>query len=87
MKICILSRNHNLYSTKRLIEEAQKRGHDVNVIDYMDLNIMIEEGNPILMFKNKRLPLPDAIIPRIGASKTYYGCAVNVVPLEKYSLV
>ena len=45
MKICVLSRNENLYSTKRLVEEAHKRGHEVDVLDYMDLNILIEGGN------------------------------------------
>ncbi len=76
MKICVLSRNENLYSTKRLVEEARKRGHEVHVLDYMDLNILIEGGNPLLLVNDKLVSLPDAIIPRIGASKTYYGCAV-----------
>jgi len=76
MKICILSRNENLYSTKRLVEEAKKHGHETTVLDYMDCNILIEGGNPLLVVNGKNIALPDAIIPRIGASKTYYGCAV-----------
>jgi ribosomal protein S6--L-glutamate ligase len=76
MKICVLSRNQNLYSTSRLVEEARKRGHEVSVVDYLHCNIMIEEGNPFIFYQNKHMELPDAIIPRIGASKTYYGSAI-----------
>jgi len=76
MNICVLSRNENLYSTKRLVEEAEKRGHEVYVIDYLDCDIVIEESNPFIFYQGKHIPLPDAIIPRIGASKTYYGSAV-----------
>src|SRR6185437_4969294 len=76
MNICVLSRNEKLYSTKRLVEEGRKHGHEIQVVDYMDLNILIEGGKPLLLINGKPMPLPDAIIPRIGASKTYYGCTV-----------
>jgi ribosomal protein S6--L-glutamate ligase len=76
MRICILSRNEHLYSTSRLAEEGRKHGHEMIVIDYLDCNIMIEEGNPFIFYQGQHMPLPDAIIPRIGASKTYYGSAV-----------
>jgi ribosomal protein S6--L-glutamate ligase len=76
MKIFILSRNKNLYSTRRLVEAGEERGHEMRVIDYMHLNIIIEEGNPELLYKGEVLPVPDAVIPRIGASKTFFGSAV-----------
>ncbi|RYD80475.1 MAG: 30S ribosomal protein S6--L-glutamate ligase [Sphingobacteriales bacterium] len=76
MKISILSRNANLYSTRRLVEAAQARGHEVNVLDYLHCNIMVEEGEPSIYYRDKLLETPDAIIPRIGASRTFFGCAV-----------
>jgi ribosomal protein S6--L-glutamate ligase len=76
MKIYILSRNAELYSTSRLVEAAKQRGHEAEVIDYMDCNIIIEENKPIVLYKGKKLVIPDAIIPRIGASRTFFGCAV-----------
>lgn len=76
MRIAVLSRNPNLYSTSRLVEAAQLRGHEAYVLDYLECNILIEKGNPSILYKNKVLPLPDAVIPRIGASKTLFGTAV-----------
>jgi ribosomal protein S6--L-glutamate ligase len=76
MKILILSRNKNLYSTARLIEAATAHGHEVEIVDYMHCNIIIERGKPSIFHKGATLELPDAVIPRIGASKTFYGCAV-----------
>jgi ribosomal protein S6--L-glutamate ligase len=76
MKICVLSRNASLFSTKRLVEEGLKHGHDMSVVDYLDCNIMIEEGNPFIFYQGKHMTIPDAIIPRIGASKTFYGSAI-----------
>jgi ribosomal protein S6--L-glutamate ligase len=76
MKIAVLSRNASLYSTRRLVEEGVKHGHEVSVIDYLDCNIMIEEGNPFIFYQGQHMNLPDAIIPRIGASKTFYGSAI-----------
>ncbi|TXE17792.1 30S ribosomal protein S6--L-glutamate ligase [Psychroserpens burtonensis] len=75
MKIIILSRNPHLYSTKRLIEAAKKRKHEVEVIDPLMCDIIIEKKNPKVIFKGRTLEA-DAIIPRIGASVTFYGTAV-----------
>ena len=75
MKIIILSRNAHLYSTKRLIEAAKKRGHEVEVIDPLMCDIIIEKKNPKVIFKGRILEA-DAVIPRIGASVTFYGTAV-----------
>ncbi|WP_299250058.1 30S ribosomal protein S6--L-glutamate ligase [uncultured Lacinutrix sp.] len=75
MKIIILSRNIHLYSTKRLVEAAKKRKHEVEVIDPLMCDIIIEKKNPKVIFKGRTLEC-DAIIPRIGASVTFYGTAV-----------
>jgi ribosomal protein S6--L-glutamate ligase len=75
MKIIILSRNPHLYSTKRLIEAAKKRKHEIEVIDPLMCDIIIEKKNPKVIFKGRTLEA-DAIIPRIGASVTFYGTAV-----------
>ena len=76
MNIVILSRNINLYSTRRLIEEAEQRDHQVEIIDPLDCDLIIEKEKPTVFYKDKYLDYLDAIIPRIGASITYYGCAV-----------
>jgi ribosomal protein S6--L-glutamate ligase len=76
MKIGILSRNGKLYSTKRLVEAAQQRGHEVVVIDHLKCNIVIEQKRPAVYYHGVRLEDIDAIIPRIGASVTFYGSAV-----------
>lgn len=76
MKIYILSRNANLYSTRRLLEAGQKRGHEMSVIDYLACNVMVEQGKPYMLYHGKPLEVPDAVIPRVGASRTFYGCAV-----------
>jgi ribosomal protein S6--L-glutamate ligase len=76
MNIIILSRNPNLYSTKRLIEAATQRKHTVQVIDPLKCEIIIEKKNPAVIYKGKPLENVDAIIPRIGASVTFYGTAV-----------
>jgi ribosomal protein S6--L-glutamate ligase len=75
MKIGILSRNSGLYSTKRLVEAAQLRGHEAHVIDHLRCNIEIDNG-PSLYFGDDYLTGFDAVIPRIGASVTFYGTAV-----------
>lgn len=75
MKIIILSRNAHLYSTSRLVEAAKKRKHEVEVIDPLMCDIIIEKKNPKVIFKGRTLEA-DAIIPRIGASVTFYGTAV-----------
>ena len=76
MNIAILSRNPHLYSTIRLVEEAEKRGHSVEVIDPLRCDIIIEKQKPTIYYKDRYLDYIDAIIPRIGASITFFGCAV-----------
>lgn len=76
MKIAILSRNAKLYSTRRLVEAAQQRGHEVLVLDHLKCDLIIEAGDPYIMYKGEKLTGIDAIIPRIGASVTFYGTAV-----------
>jgi len=76
MKIAILSRNPKLYSTRRLVEAGQKRGHEVIVVDHLKCNIEIERKAPKIFYKGEYLTDIDAIIPRIGASVTFYGTAV-----------
>lgn len=76
MKIGILSRNRKLYSTRRLIEAAESRGHEVIVIDALKCYVNITASNPSVHLKGHVLDDIDAIIPRIGASITQYGTAV-----------
>jgi len=76
MKIAILSRNSRLYSTRRLIEAAEQRGHDVRVIDILRCYMNIVSKKPEVHFDGKKLEDIDAVIPRIGASVTAYGTAV-----------
>lgn len=76
MNIVILSRNKNLYSTRRLVEAAELKGHSVRVLDHLKCSIVIEKQNPHLFYDGLLLENVDAIIPRIGASVTYYGAAV-----------
>ena len=76
MNIYILSRNKNLYSTSRLVESGKKRGHDVRVIDYMRCYMNNTSHNPIVYYGGQSLSKPDVVIPRIGASNTFYGTAV-----------
>ncbi|WP_461629163.1 30S ribosomal protein S6--L-glutamate ligase [Labilibaculum euxinus] len=76
MKIVILSRNPKLYSTKRLVEVAEKRGHEVLVVDHLKCIIEIEKKKPKIFYDGAYLMDVDAIIPRIGASVTFYGSTV-----------
>ncbi len=77
MKIVILSRNTRLYSTKRLVEAATKRGHEVRVVDPIKCYMNINSKQPEVHYKNGEiLNKFDAIIPRVGASVTFYGTAV-----------
>jgi len=76
MNIVILSRNENLYSTKRLIDEGEKRGHDIEIVDPLKCDIIIEKEKPTIYYQDRYLDYVDAIIPRIGASVTFFGCAV-----------
>lgn len=76
MNIVILSRNANLYSTRRLVEAGEQRGHRMQVVDHLQCYVGIEKGNPTLHYNGKALENVDAIIPRIGASVTFYGSAI-----------
>ncbi len=76
MKIGILSRNPKLYSTRRLAEAARDRGHAVRVIDVLRCYMDINSSNPTIHYKGEELSEFDAVIPRIGASVTFYGAAV-----------
>lgn len=76
MHIAILSRNPNLYSTRRLKEAGEQRGHTVDIIDTMHCYMDITSSKPTVRYKGKELPKYDAVIPRIGASVTFYGAAV-----------
>lgn len=76
MKIAILSRNTNLYSTQRLISAAQQRGHDVRVVDPLRCYMNISPQRPKIYYDGEELVNYDAVIPRIGASITFYGAAV-----------
>jgi ribosomal protein S6--L-glutamate ligase len=77
MKIAILSRNKNLYSTRRLIEAAETRGHEVEVLDVLRCYMNITSHRPGIHYKGRDLNGFDAVIPRIGASVTFYGTAVS----------
>ncbi|WP_087463821.1 30S ribosomal protein S6--L-glutamate ligase [Oleiphilus messinensis] len=76
MKIGILSRNPDLYSTRRLVEAGQKLGHEVEVIDTLHCYMNIAAHAPTIHYKGEELVGFDAVIPRIGASITFYGTAV-----------
>jgi len=76
MRIAILSRNRNLYSTRRLVEAAKERNHEVKVIDPLNCYMNINALEPSIHLRGESLPEFDAVIPRIGASITFYGTAV-----------
>jgi ribosomal protein S6--L-glutamate ligase len=90
MKIAVLSRNPKLYSTIRLVEAAEARGHEVRVLDVKRCYMNITSHNPSISYRGEKLTGFDAVIPRIGASVTFYGTAVlrqfemmNVFPLNE----
>ena len=76
MKIAILSRNKNLYSTRRLVEAAKEREHEAVVIDFLRCYMNIASHKPTIHFHGKELNDIDAVIPRIGSSVSFYGSAV-----------
>ncbi|WP_339741265.1 30S ribosomal protein S6--L-glutamate ligase [uncultured Maricaulis sp.] len=76
MKIAMLARNANLYSHKRLKEAAEARGHELDIIDTLRCYMNIASRNPAIYYNGEKLPKYDAVIPRIGASVTFYGLAV-----------
>jgi ribosomal protein S6--L-glutamate ligase len=76
MRIAILSRSPRSYSTKRLREAALARGHDVKVLNTLAFAMSVERGQPQLFYHDRALSVYDAVIPRIGASVTFFGTAV-----------
>ncbi len=78
MRIAVLSRNKSLYSTRRLVEAALARGHDVRVIDHVRCFMDITSEKPSVHYREEEFDAGhfDAVIPRIGASVSFYGCAV-----------
>lgn len=76
MRLAILSRNPNLYSTRRLVEAAEHRGHEVDVLDHLKCYMDITSHDPAVHYRGEELGPFDAVIPRIGASVTFYGSAV-----------
>jgi ribosomal protein S6--L-glutamate ligase len=76
MKIAMLARNPRLYSHQRLVEAARQRGHEIRVIDTLKVYMNITSHRPEIRYAGETLPMFDAVIPRIGASITFYGLAV-----------
>ncbi len=76
MRIAVLSRNPKLYSTRRLVEAGIEQGHEVDVINTLHCYMDITSSKPSVRYKGAPLPPYDAVIPRIGASVTFYGTAV-----------
>ncbi len=76
MRIAVLSRNEGLYSTRRLQEAGEARGHEVDIIDTLHCYMDITKSRPAVRYHGEELPFYDAVIPRIGASITFYGTAV-----------
>ena len=94
MKICVLSRNPRLYSTFRLVEAADARGHEIEVLDTLRCTINVDPTRPMLRYGGEELTGYDAVIPRIGASVTFYGLAVlrqfemmNVIPINESAAI
>ena len=76
MKIAMLARNPKLYSHKRLQEAAEERGHELDIINTLRCYMNIASRRPEIFYNGEKLPVYDAVIPRIGASVTFYGLAV-----------
>lgn len=76
LNIVILSRNKTLYSTRRLVESIENRGHNAIVLDHLKCDIVIERDKPSIFYKGEEIEHIHAVIPRIGASVTFYGAAV-----------
>ncbi|MBR3229111.1 RimK family alpha-L-glutamate ligase [Candidatus Saccharibacteria bacterium] len=76
MKLAILSNGNANYSTKRLVEEAEKRGHKVQVVKYKNCYLSLDDKHPDVYYKGEKLPKFDAVLPRISNGMTRYGCAV-----------
>ena len=77
MRIFVLSVGENIYSTKRLVDEAEERGHDVRVVNHTKCSVYLGKGRPQIIFNGENIiDLPDVVIPRIGASVTRHGAAI-----------
>ena len=76
MKIAMMARNPTLFSHRRLVEAAEQRGHSMDIINTLQCYMNITSHRPELRYKGEKLTGYDAVIPRIGASITYYGLAV-----------
>lgn len=76
MKIAVLSRNHKLYSTRRLVEAIEKRGHQAILLNHARCYVVLEDGKPHVYYGDQEVGDIDAIIPRIGASVTFYGSSI-----------
>ncbi|MFA5899473.1 MAG: 30S ribosomal protein S6--L-glutamate ligase [Hyphomicrobium sp.] len=76
MRFVMLARNPQLYSHVRICEAARARGHTIDVVNTLHVHMNITSNQPVLRYNGQRLPMFDAVIPRIGASITHYGLAV-----------
>ncbi len=76
MNIAVLSRNPKLYSTKRLLEAIEQKGHQGHLVDHLNCDIVMDDEGPSIFYDGQKLDFIDAVIPRIGASVTFYGSAV-----------
>lgn len=76
MHIVVLSRNSKLYSTSRLVDAIEEAGHEATVLDHLKCDLVSEKDNPSIYYRGTKLAGIDAVIPRIGASVTFYGSAV-----------
>ncbi|MBC00435.1 MAG: 30S ribosomal protein S6--L-glutamate ligase [Rhodobacteraceae bacterium] len=76
MKIVMMARNPDLYSHRRLVEAAQERGHEIDIVNTLRCYMNIASRRPEVYYNGEKLPQYDAVIPRIGASVTFYGLAV-----------
>ena len=76
MRLAILSNGNANYSTKRLVEEAKKRGHKVRVVKYKNCYLSLDDKHPDVYYKGEKLAGFDAVLPRISNNMTKYGCAV-----------
>lgn len=76
MKLVILSNGNANYSTRRLVEEAKKRGHKVRVVKYKNCYLSLDDKHPDVYYKGEKLTGFDAVLPRISNNMTKYGCAV-----------
>jgi len=89
MNIAILSRSESLYSTKSLLKAGGKRDHTMEIIDPTYCELIIENGKAVVLYQDKIVDNLDAIIPRIGASNTYFGSSLvrHFEAMQVFSIV